>query len=322
MKPKTMILMGLAIVCGLGASYMTSRLLAERQAPEDEKVEILVAKKPLSVGERMINPEDFFERKAVVKADEPPDAIKDFDQIKGKVMRSSRNRGDHITAANLLDKNRLDIPEGTQAVGLPVNLMTTLHGLATLPGSRVDVILTVRHNDINNTFAKTIVRNVLVLAADGRVTPEGEIIAPASVVTVALNNKDMLIANAAKEMGILTLSLRKLDDDSKAELDTIDGRTLLNGPKKEEPKVAVAPAPKIDPTPVVQPPEGPKGTPGTLEIVSGNSVQTTKYRRLDNGDVEFDDGTSYSAPPLRTQPRPQQQQQPAPAPKGGSSREF
>ena len=32
MKPKTMILMGLAIVCGLGASYMTSRLLAERNA--------------------------------------------------------------------------------------------------------------------------------------------------------------------------------------------------------------------------------------------------------------------------------------------------
>ncbi len=30
MKPKTMILMVVAVVCGLGASYMTSRLLADR----------------------------------------------------------------------------------------------------------------------------------------------------------------------------------------------------------------------------------------------------------------------------------------------------
>jgi len=28
MKPKTMILMAVAVVCGLGASFMTSRLLA------------------------------------------------------------------------------------------------------------------------------------------------------------------------------------------------------------------------------------------------------------------------------------------------------
>ena len=48
MKPKTMILMVVAIVCGLGASYMTSRLLAERgEAPaaEQKKVTVLVAKK-------------------------------------------------------------------------------------------------------------------------------------------------------------------------------------------------------------------------------------------------------------------------------------
>src|SRR5437764_383430 len=152
MKPKTMILMGLAVVCGLGASYMTSRLLAERQAPEEEKVEILVAKKTVSVGQRMMNPEDFYEKKAVVKADEPPDAIKDFEALRGKVMRQTRYAGDHVTPVNLQDKNRLDIPEGYQAVGLPVNLVTTAHGLATLPNSRVDLTLTVRNsNDINGT---------------------------------------------------------------------------------------------------------------------------------------------------------------------------
>ena len=33
MKPKTMILMVVAVVCGLAASYMTSRLLADKAPP-------------------------------------------------------------------------------------------------------------------------------------------------------------------------------------------------------------------------------------------------------------------------------------------------
>src|SRR5436305_1695536 len=40
MKPKTLILMVVAVTCGLGASYMTSRLLAERQTDDTDKVAI------------------------------------------------------------------------------------------------------------------------------------------------------------------------------------------------------------------------------------------------------------------------------------------
>ena len=35
MKPKTLILMVVAVTCGLGASYMTSRLLAKTKSPAD-----------------------------------------------------------------------------------------------------------------------------------------------------------------------------------------------------------------------------------------------------------------------------------------------
>jgi Flp pilus assembly protein CpaB len=299
MKPKTMILMGLAIVCGLGASYMTSRLLAERQPQEEERVEILVAKKNLSVGERITNPDDFFEKKAVVKNDEPPDAVKDPDAVKGKVMRVSRMRGDHVTPANLLDKNRLDIPDGHQAVGLPVNLLTTAHGLASLPNSRVDVILTVR-GDVNTTFTKVVIENALVLAADGRVSPDGELIAPASVVTLALMEQDRLIALAAKEMGTLTLSLRKLDDSTRAKVDSIDGRRILRGSHKDEepkPVVVEAPTPPKNETPK---PEEPKGEQRSLVIVNGGNVQTTPYRQLESGEIRFDDGRpSIQLPPAR-----------------------
>jgi pilus assembly protein CpaB len=317
MKPKAMILMGLAIVCGLGASYMTSRLLAERQQPEEEKVEILVAKKNLNVGERIINPDDFFERKAVVKADEPPDAIKDMEWLKGKVMRQSRNRGDHVTGANLYDRNRLDIPEGTQAVGLPVNLATTAHGLATLPGSRVDVMLTIRVGDVNKTMTKVVIENVLVLAADGRVDREGELIAPASVVTLALNDKDRVIAITAKDMGILTLSLRNLNDLKKTENSVINGDEILNGKPKEPPTVVQEPKTEAPPPPVV---ELPKGTPGRLDIFQPGNVRIVRYRVQEDGEIEYDGeqpGRSAVQPPP-----PQQRPQPGPAGKGGPARDF
>src|SRR6266704_925382 len=105
MKPKTMILMALAITCGLGASYMTSRLLAERAAPDEaEKVEILVAIKNLNVHQKINHPEEMFEKKLVAKENEPADALRDFDAIKGKSLRQGRTKGDHITAAHLYDK--------------------------------------------------------------------------------------------------------------------------------------------------------------------------------------------------------------------------
>ena len=52
MKPKTMILMVIAVVCGLVASYLTSRMLAQnKDAPaEEEKVKVLVAKQKIPMG--------------------------------------------------------------------------------------------------------------------------------------------------------------------------------------------------------------------------------------------------------------------------------
>ena len=249
MKPKTMILMGLAIVCGLGASYMTSRLLAERNTEEQEKVKILVARRNLSVGELLSKPEELFEVKEVSRENEPPDAIRELDVLKKKIMKQSRNKGDHVTLANLYDGGGLDIPEGHQAVGLPVNLATTAHGLASLPGNRVDLNLTVRGQNPLDTTTVTVLENVLVLAADARTNREGEIIAPASVVTFALKDGDRLTMITAKEMGILSLSLRKLHDDSEAKVRRKTGKQVFAQNKDDAPPAIAStrPAPVVEP---------------------------------------------------------------------------
>src|SRR5271165_5201061 len=102
MKPKTLILMVVAITCGLGASYMTSRLLAERQPEETEKVTILVAKKNLDMGLVIKKVDDFFEEKKFVRGDEPKNAIVDPKDLLTRQLKRSLRTGDFVTGEDLL----------------------------------------------------------------------------------------------------------------------------------------------------------------------------------------------------------------------------
>ena len=81
---------------------------------------------------------------------------------------------------------------------------------------------------------------VLVLAADLRLSPDGELASPAQVVTFALKNEDLLKVNLAKELGILSLSLRKLNDESISDTEKITGDKLGRSEEKETPPVVVA----------------------------------------------------------------------------------
>lgn len=322
MKPKTMILMVLAITCGLGASYMTSRLLAERTTPEEEKVEILVATKNLSVGQRLTKPEELFEKKQVTKDLEPPDAIKDFEQLKGKIMKQSRNKGDHVTAGNLRGNEGLDIPEGHFAMGLRVNLEGSASGFASLPQSRVNIIQTVRAQETDASYAHVLLENVLVLAADLKYNPDGELAAQAQVVTFALTSDEVLKVSLAKETGILTLALRKLDDKSSADKKMV--RNIeLRGPNlgKETAKVVETPTQTVKPTIVDPTPkpaitdDGAKFTKSYYDIVSGKEsgpreVTRVFYNLFEDGTIEVT-GTQVIA------------QTNAPVPnKGSGAREF
>jgi Flp pilus assembly protein CpaB len=291
MKPKTMILMGLAITCGLGASYMTSRLLAERQAPDaPETVEILVASRTINVHERITKPEEMFEKKAVSKDSEPPDAIHDFEALKGKVVKQGRNKGDHITASNLYDKYAgLEIPEGYHAAGVRVNVETTASGLASLPGSHVNLILTMRGNDPRQLQTIVLLERVLVLAADIRVTPEGEIAAPAQVVTFALKEEDVLKVVGAKEMGIISLVKRTDKDNNVSKVRVMTGAQIIDGNKKVE--VEVTPPPVVVEKPKEQPkPVEPVVKRGYYDIVQGSDsgpreVTRVFYQETEDGGI-------------------------------------
>lgn len=314
MKPKTLILMVVAISCGLGASYMTSRLLADRQQ-DVEKVSVLVAKKTLNMGESMKIPEDLFEIKEFAKGEEPKQAILDAETLKSRILKRSLRTGDFITPDDLLDENNpgvpYQLPQGHQAVGIRVSSETIAGGLASLPHSKVNIISTVRRGDDSKSYARILLENVLVLAADGstKIIENGQPM-PANVVTVALKPEDVLKLELAKTMGTISLALRKYNDNSKSEFTKVTAETLNTNTGAEDedlgltsaPPTAVVPVapvaakdPAKEPAPKVNvaAPAAPPRQVGAVLIYNGPAHSKIEY------EVSSDQEPSPAAPPSK-----------------------
>jgi pilus assembly protein CpaB len=228
MKTKTIILMAVAIVCGLVASYMTSRVIADRQAPtEDEKVTILVAKKNLAMGLLLKEPENFFEEKQLTKGEEPKRAIKNFEDLKDRRLAKPLSAEQFVTAEDLHDQQTAGLPgqmrPGMRAVALKVNADTGVGGFV-LPHNRVDIVSVSRRGD--EVLSRIILQNILVLAVDqNSQRPEDKLATVSSTVTVEVTPAQAEKLALATEFGTLRLILRPFGDEEKV---TTGGATPKN----------------------------------------------------------------------------------------------
>jgi pilus assembly protein CpaB len=321
MKPKTLILMVVAVVCGLGASYMTSRLIAERddapqEAPPIERVTLLIAKKNLDIHTAMRKkPEDFFQPKEFVKEDAPPGALapEEMPKLKNKFLRRGLRKGDHLTAEDLMDKvtGLVALPLGMRAVGIRVSAEKIAGGFASLPGSHVDIFWTTRRGGDGDTFTKMLLEDVIVLAADTNTNNDGGGAMVANVVTVALLPEDALKVTLASETGSLQLAVRQLEDAGSAEKDSITlgqlARDHSSKNKKEELPVFPEPEPQPQPRAVVEAPKPvdpvvpqQQLTKVTVTVRNGPDVQVRTFWVDENDEIVV--------------PGPQPDQRPVPPP--------
>jgi pilus assembly protein CpaB len=214
MKPRTMILMVVAVVCGLVASYLTSRMLAQQGTVEEEKVKVLVAKQKITAGTKIKDPQKFFVEKEFTKGTEPKKAITSFDQLKDKTLNKTINAEVHVTPDDLMSKDQdslaEDIPPGMRAVTITVRNDTNVAGFI-LPRSRVDVVSTTRTE--NGPLSQTILQDVLVLAVDTVKNRENDKNAIASsTCTLQVKPDDAERLALATSLGELRLILRPADD--------------------------------------------------------------------------------------------------------------
>jgi len=214
MKPKTMILMVVAVGCGLAASYMTSKLLADRREPPpvEEKVKVLVTKTKVPKGTVLKDPEKFFEIKERNKADEPKEKyFTDFVQLKDKRLKKELKAEVHVSPEDLQDRttSTLDVPAGYGAFGLKVTAASTAGGYV-WPGDKVDIILTQR---TLKATARTVLRDVVVLAVGDKIIRESESGSiQANTVSVALLPDDAAKVRVAETLGELSLWLHGSDE--------------------------------------------------------------------------------------------------------------
>ena len=168
MKPKTMILMVVAVACGLGASYMTSKLLADRQpsVAQEEMVPVLVAKVKVPGWTPIKEPEKYFEVKMLPESAVSKSSLRSFADVKDQRLNKPLDPERAAMQSDLLNKEQQSLADslapGMRAIAVKVTAESSTAGFV-LQGARVDVVCTTRNSD---PTAKIFLQGMLVLAVD------------------------------------------------------------------------------------------------------------------------------------------------------------
>lgn len=230
MKPTTLISLGLSLLLGAGAvflgrNYMTSNTSDASAAslmPAVEMSSVLVATSVIETG-------DLIDRSALTSAPWPADAIpadalRSFDEL----AATAYARG-LIVPGEPLMRTKLDetgsvltlaaaITPGMRAISVVVGNDTGVAGFV-LPGDRVDVNefvsivesgrASVRDGEraSGDVIARSVLKNVNVLAIDQTFEAGLEGARPSSTVTLEVTPDDALALSAASQRGALGLTL-------------------------------------------------------------------------------------------------------------------
>lgn len=217
MRMKSLILIFIALGCGLVASIGISQVMNRDSSGAGMEMEqILVALNDLDIGSKLdaqnVRLEDW------PKAKIPEGAIRRLEDVKDKFANVRFFKGEPLnvnkvsdTLSNIANK----VPPGYRAMPVKIDEDTVMKGIS--PGDRVDVMVFLRRNgqDIPETGAFTILKNVRVFAINTNTErasdAKGE---PTNFRTVSLlvkpeHARELVVA---AQMGKLNLTLRRPDE--------------------------------------------------------------------------------------------------------------
>jgi pilus assembly protein CpaB len=228
MRSKSIILLVLALGCGLIASIGISQVMEARgKTPADagDKLAVFVAMADINAREVMTAQNIKLEEwpKSII----PHGALTKLEEVEGKRSRMKLYAGEPILSSKLLGTNdnvgaAKDIPAGYRVAYVKVDPITGSSNLI-LPGDRVDVLVFKQPgNDMNATAAKIVLQDIKVFAVDTHTETEfardkGDQSEPMSAKTIALliTPEQSVILHAASEIGgSVRLVLRNPDDNA------------------------------------------------------------------------------------------------------------
>jgi pilus assembly protein CpaB len=275
---KSIVMLLMAAVLGLGAMWGTSKLLSKDKGPAPvENQDVVVAVRTLKI-EEVLKPE-LLKVEQKPKTAILPGAFTSVKDVENRWVQIGMLEGEQIVEGKLAIKGSppgliARIPAGYRAYTIDVNEQTGVSGFV-LPDHRVDVVqmLPPSHPGAQPE-ADTVLQDVLVLASGQTFTRPDDRSIQARTVTLALTPDQVDTLVGARQRGALALSLRGLNDHAQ-----------VAAKKKKEPEppivVAVKPAPEPPPPP---PPPAPTPEPPAvkppryLTIYRGSSDRVERVR--------------------------------------------
>ncbi len=248
MRPKSLILLLLALGCGLVASIGISQVLDSQNKNQAaiETVPIYVALHNINLGDPvddgMVSLQEWPKDKV------PVGAVTKWDEIEGRRPKTIIFQGEPLNDGKFLAKGETHdpiagIPPGMRLKTVSVDARKSAAGLLS-PGDRVDVqlfVLRSEQNGVANPFTKIILQNIRVFAVDQAVqrTSEGtEERIVAKTVSLVVTPQQASRMTTAENMGEISLIPRhpddnKIVDDAEQSLEDIFARSDAGSREKE-----------------------------------------------------------------------------------------
>jgi pilus assembly protein CpaB len=268
-RTRTFIVIALSLVMASVAAFGMYQVVQRIPVREVEvaNYHVVVASKPLSMGSRLAAAD----LKVIAWPSNSPiaDSHKELTEVVNRGLLDSVAENEPITERKLAPLEAgaglsPSIPAGMRAMSVKVNEVVGVAGFV-VPGTKVDVLVTLRRNE--DSMTRTVVSNVQVLTAGTRYDQEkakdGEPI-PSTVVTLMVSPQDAEKITLAQTEGQVMLALRNPLDTEQTDTQGIRSAALLGQPAPA-PVIKVA---KTAPRAVaVQPPAPPVTKLYTVEAI-------------------------------------------------------
>ena len=224
MRPKSLILLALALGCGLVASIGISQVLDSQggQPAIEETVPIYVALENINlndpIDDGMVSLQEWPKSKV------PVGAITTWEDLEDRRPRTVIFAGEPLMDGKLMGKGQRHdpisgIPPKMRLKTVSVDARKSAAGLLS-PGDRVDVQIYVKRNEregIPNSFTKIFLQNIRVYAVDQSVSRDAEgddARSVAKTVSLVVTPEQANRITTAENLGEISLIPRHPDDDS------------------------------------------------------------------------------------------------------------
>ena len=217
MKMKSVILLVVAVGCGLVAMLGVQQVLSGKKTEGDEKVKVVIATADIAPG-TPLNETNTAVRE-MDKENVPQGAVTDLSQIEGKTIRLPVVPNEILMASKLVERYgaSYEIPEGMRVVTTSVNLTKTHSGMIR-PGDRVDILLTYKIRTPDRgmmTRTKTVLEYIEIFAADNILATEAQEDSTefaAKTLSFLVTPEQAALLKLAESRGELHLALRNKND--------------------------------------------------------------------------------------------------------------